>query len=40
MMFERESKLVENNSFFLFGARNTGKYTLIKERFASKKTLD
>jgi uncharacterized protein len=35
MMFTRDQQLTEKNSFFLFGARNTGKSTLIKERFSS-----
>jgi predicted AAA+ superfamily ATPase len=32
-MFNRLIKLQENNSFFLFGARGTGKTLLLKERF-------
>ena len=31
-MFQRECKLPENQSFFLFGARGTGKSTLLKSR--------
>lgn len=32
-MFSRSIKIPENNSFFLFGARGTGKTHLLKERF-------
>ncbi|MGH7798763.1 MAG: ATP-binding protein [Candidatus Binatia bacterium] len=32
-MFDRDIKLPKNNSFFLFGARGTGKTHLLKERF-------
>jgi len=35
-MFKRIIQLSENASFFLFGARNTGKSTLIQQRFSSK----
>jgi len=38
-MIERLINLSPSNSLFLFGARGTGKSTLIKERFASPKTL-
>ncbi len=33
-MYERLLKLPKNKSFFLFGARNTGKSTLIEEQFS------
>ena len=33
-MYRRSAKLPENHSFFLFGARGTGKSTLIKQRFS------
>lgn len=38
-MFDRIQQLSEKNSFFLFGARNTGKSTLIQYLFRSKKHL-
>lgn len=38
-MFGRIIKLNKNNSFFLFGARGTGKTTLLKQGFQGKKTL-
>ena len=38
-MILRNIKLPENNSFFLFGARGTGKSTLLRERFADRKCL-
>lgn len=38
-MFDRIRKLSKNNSFFLFGARGTGKSTLLKEQFQEKQTL-
>ena len=33
-MFNRQINLPKNNSFFLFGARGTGKTHLLKERYA------
>ncbi len=38
-MFKRLVKLSKSNSFFLFGARGTGKTTLLKEHFSTEKTL-
>src|SRR3989338_7929348 len=38
-MFRRIIKLNKNNSFFLFGARGTGKTTLLKQGFGGEKTL-
>lgn len=38
-MFRRIQKLSKNNSLFLFGARQTGKTTLLNELFKSKETL-
>lgn len=38
-MFQRLSKLSKTNSFFLFGARGTGKSTLIADRFRGKNCL-
>ena len=38
-MFQRIKKLSKNNSFFLFGARGTGKSTLLKQQFQTKETL-
>lgn len=38
-MFHRIIKPLENNSFLLFGARGTGKTTLLKELFTGVKTL-
>lgn len=38
-MFVRSIKLSKENSFFLFGARATGKSTLLKERLDPAKTL-
>jgi predicted AAA+ superfamily ATPase len=38
-MFNRSIKLPENNSFFLFGARGTGKTFLLKEHFKPPHTL-
>lgn len=38
-MFNRLIKLQENNSFFLFGARGTGKTMLLKERFKAPRAL-
>lgn len=38
-MFIRSLKLSKKYSFFLFGARNTGKTTLIKHSFAKEETL-
>lgn len=35
-MVNRSIKLPKNNSFFLFGARGTGKTQLLKERFAAQ----
>ncbi len=34
MRFGRQCNLIESNSFFMFGARGTGKSTLIQERLA------
>ena len=38
-MFNRIRKLSKNNSFFLFGARGTGKSTLLKQQFQEGETL-
>ena len=38
-MVRRISRLSARNSFFLFGARGTGKSTLIEQKYHSKKTL-
>jgi predicted AAA+ superfamily ATPase len=38
-MIRRIQKLNKNNSFFLFGARGTGKSTLLRELFPEKDTL-
>ena len=38
-MIQRIPSLSPRNSFFLFGARGTGKSTLIEQRYRSKKTL-
>lgn len=38
-MIQRLARLNTRNSFFLFGARGTGKSTLIEQRYHSKKTL-
>lgn len=38
-MFQRIVKLTLSNSFFVFGARGTGKSTLIQQRFGEKKIL-
>ena len=38
-MFRRIQKLSKNNSFFLFGARGTGKTTLLKQGFQGTETL-
>ncbi|MCC6220974.1 MAG: ATP-binding protein [Deltaproteobacteria bacterium] len=38
-MFHRAINISKSNSFFLFGARGTGKSTLIKERFVSGNTI-
>lgn len=38
-MFKRLLQLSKNQSFFLFGARNTGKSTLIQHRFSPDNTL-
>jgi len=38
-MFNRDVTFPENNSFFLFGARGTGKTFLLKDRFESSKAL-
>ena len=38
-MFTREIKLPEKHSFFLFGARGTGKTTLLKSRFVDSESL-
>ena len=38
-MVRRISRLSAHNSFFLFGARGTGKSTLIEQKYRSKKTL-
>ena len=37
-MFSRELKFPKSKSFFLFGARGTGKSTLLRERFAPERT--
>ena len=39
MFIERIIKLPKNKNFFLFGPRQTGKSTLLKNRFVSDKTL-
>ncbi len=39
MKFTRSLQLPKNRSFFLFGARNTGKSTLVEEQFAADKCL-
>ncbi|USO02542.1 MAG: ATP-binding protein [Alphaproteobacteria bacterium] len=39
-MFKRLLELPKNHSFFLFGPRNTGKTTLIKERFPEAVFID
>ena len=39
VFFERLIKLPKNKSFFLFGARNTGKSTLLKKLFKQNQTL-
>lgn len=38
-MIRRLHRLHDRNSFFLFGARGTGKSTLVEKRYSSKKTL-
>ena len=38
-MIKRIPRLSNRNSFFLFGARGTGKSTLIEQKYRSKKTL-
>jgi uncharacterized protein len=38
-MFKRTVKLSKSNSFFLFGARGTGKSTLIQSYFSQKKSV-
>ena len=38
-MYERVIDILESNSFFLFGARETGKTTLLREMFKEKDTL-
>ena len=38
-MFHRYAKLSKSNSFFLFGARGSGKSTLIKDRYLKPDTL-
>ncbi|NUO82247.1 AAA family ATPase, partial [candidate division KSB1 bacterium] len=38
-MFNRPIKLSKNNSFFLFGARGTGKTFSLKEHFKSPQAL-
>ncbi|MDE0119931.1 MAG: AAA family ATPase [Bdellovibrionales bacterium] len=38
-MIQRIPRLSDRNSFFLFGARGTGKSTLIEKKYHSKKTL-
>ena len=38
-MFNRDTKFPENNSFFLFGARGTGKTFLLKNRFEASSAL-
>lgn len=38
-MIQRQSKLPENNSFFLFGPRGCGKSTLLKSRFTAESSL-
>ena len=37
-MFHRILKMPERRSFFLFGARGTGKTTLIRDRFEAPST--
>ena len=38
-MIQRMVKLPKTNSFFLFGARGTGKTTLLKKRFPAQKVV-
>ena len=38
-MYKRIIKTTENNSYFLFGARGTGKTTLLKEKYTPDKSL-
>jgi uncharacterized protein len=38
-MYTRSHKLHSKNNFFLFGARSTGKSTLVDEKYSSPKTL-
>ncbi|MEO5971071.1 MAG: ATP-binding protein, partial [Bdellovibrionia bacterium] len=38
-MYQRTIKLPKSNSFFLFGARGTGKSTLLKERLSLRSEL-
>lgn len=38
-MFPRLLKVTQKRSFFLFGARSTGKSTLLKQVFSEKETL-
>lgn len=38
-MYKRLSNIIKSNSFFLFGARGTGKSSLLKEEFQSTSTL-
>jgi predicted AAA+ superfamily ATPase len=39
-MFKRLNNLTISNSFFLFGARGTGKSTLVRQKFADKSLLE
>jgi predicted AAA+ superfamily ATPase len=39
MQYQRISNILESNSFFLFGARGTGKSTLIKKILPEAATL-
>ena len=38
-MVNRSQKLIKNGNLFLFGARGTGKSTLIRKHFEDEKTL-
>ena len=38
-MIKRSCKLSKSNSYFLFGARGTGKSSLLRETFKNEKTL-
>jgi predicted AAA+ superfamily ATPase len=39
-MFDRAINLPDQNSFFLFGARGTGKTTLLRTEFPDALTID